>query len=355
MSDAFATAVVRWQKRHGRHHLPWQADTSPYSIWLSEVMLQQTQATTVAPYYSEFMRRWPRIELLARATSDEVMAAWSGLGYYARARNLHEAAKTICHRGLPQSAEEWQQLPGVGKSTAAAIAIFSQGERAAILDGNVKRVLARAFAVETPINTPAGERELWSLAESLLPRRNTIRAYSQGMMDLGALVCVRGVPKCEECPLSSRCESVRRGITDELPRRQTRRPRPLKKIVMALVRHNGQVWLERRPPRGIWGGLWSLPQNESAVDLRKECESRLGCGLVRRAVGEFHHGFTHYELRARVMTWECTARPETPDNTSWISRSDIVKTALPSPIKKYLEEAGWTNKKQQIAKKSARN
>ena len=344
MSDSFAASVVRWQKKHGRHHLPWQSDTSPYSVWLSEVMLQQTQATTVEPYYLNFMRRWPRMESLARADTDKVMAAWSGLGYYARARNLHAAAKTIYRHGFPKSAEEWRQLPGVGKSTASAIAVFSHGERAAILDGNVKRVLARAFAVQTPINTPAGERELWSLAESLLPRGNAIRAYSQGMMDLGALVCIRRTPKCNECPLLSRCESARLGITDELPRRQTKRPRPLKNIVMALVRHGGKVWLERRPPRGIWGGLWSFPQNESAARLRKQCEARLGCSLIRRAVGEFHHGFTHYELRARVMTWECVTKPKTPENTSWINRRDIVKTALPSPIKKYLEEAEWAEK-----------
>ena len=181
----FAAAVVRWQKKCGRNSLPWQDVAAPYETWISEVMLQQTQAATVIPYYQKFVRKWRDVAALARARPDSVMAAWSGLGYYARARNLHAAAQIFRRNGFPQTAEEWRTIPGIGKSTAAAIAVFAYQERAAILDGNVKRVLARVFAVQTPIDTPAGERELWTIAESLLPPRRDIRRYTQGMMDLG--------------------------------------------------------------------------------------------------------------------------------------------------------------------------
>lgn len=336
--EEFAAAAVRWQKKHGRHNLPWQADFSPYKIWLSEVMLQQTQTAAVIPYYQNFLRRWPDAAALARATENAVLAAWSGLGYYARARNLLRAAKIIARAGFPQTAAEWQKLPGIGKSTAAAIAVFAKKERAAILDGNVKRVLARVFAVQTP--PPNAEKELWALAESLLPEKN-IRAYTQSLMDLGATVCVRQNPRCAVCPLAAQCESRRRGIANLLPRRPPPTPKPLKKTAMALVFCRGRVFLEKRPPSGIWGGLWSLPEAKTAAALKPQCEKRLAVKLSRRGEGEFFHAFTHYRLHARIFLWECAAEFSPAKNQKWLSRRAAKNAALPSPIKKYILACGF--------------
>lgn len=333
----FASAVVRWQKKHGRRGLPWRADSDPYKVWLSEVMLQQTRAAAVIPYYCKFVRKWPDAASLARARADSVMAAWSGLGYYARARNLHSAAKIFVRAGFPRNAEEWREVPGVGRSTAAAISVFAFGERAAILDGNVKRVLARAFAVRTAVNTPAGEKELWAVAEKLPPARD-IRAYTQGMMDLGATVCIRASPKCGECPLSSFCAARRKGLENTLPNRVSRGKTPLKYIAMALLLHRGRVYLERRPPSGIWGGMHSFPQNESAAVLEKECAARFRCELIPRGNGAFSHAFTHFRLRAKVHIWECAAAPAFSEDGAWYERRALSRAALPSPIMKFLRE-----------------
>ncbi len=345
-SRDFAAAVVRWQKKYGRHNLPWQADAAPYHVWLSEIMLQQTQAAAVIPYYQKFIRRWPDIGALARARTETVMAAWSGLGYYARARNLHAAAKIIRREGIPQSAEEWRRLPGVGRSTAAAVAVFSLQERAAILDGNVKRVLARFFAVQTPLNAPGAEDILWARAESLLPERKHIRAYTQGMMDLGAMVCVRKNPRCGVCPLSEKCAAKRRGIADILPHRMPPKQKPQKTAVLALVVYGGFVFAEKRPPRGIWGGLRSLPEGRTAAALKRRCEMRLGVKLILRGAGEFSHAFTHYRLHARVLTWECAApsAPAPGENGIWLSRAAAANAALPAPVKKYILEYGFGGK-----------
>ena len=334
----FAAAVIRWQKRHGRHDLPWQADSSPYKIWLSEVMLQQTRAAAAIPYYEKFLRKWPDADSLARAKIDSVMAMWSGLGYYARARNLHRAAKIFRKDGFPQTAEKWRRIPGVGKSTAAAIAAFAFGERAAILDGNIKRVLARAFAIETPIDSPNGERELQAIAESLLPPRNTIRPYSQGMMDLGAMICIRKKPKCGECPLASFCISRTRDIAEELPNRKARKTKPERRIAMALVRCGELFFLEKRPPSGIWGGLWSLPEDSSAAKLKQKCEKRLRTKMIFCGRGEFAHEFTHFRLRAEVRIWKCVA-PAEDASGGWMSRRALPGLALPSPIRKFLLRA----------------
>ena len=334
----FAAAVVRWQKKHGRHHLPWQADSAPYKIWLSEVMLQQTQAAAVIPYYEKFVRKWRDADSLARARPDSVLAMWSGLGYYARARNLHRAAKIFRREGFPQTAEKWRAIPGVGKSTAAAIAVFAFGERAAILDGNVKRVLARAFASRLPSDAPAPEKTLWEIAEKLLPPRRDIRAYTQGMMDLGATICVRASPKCGECPLSSFCDARRRGLQNRLPLRAPRGEKPKKDAAFALLLHRGKLFLEKRPPSGIWGGMWSLPENESADALKKSCAARLRCNLALRGEGGFEHSFTHYHLRARVFAWECDAA-HSADGGAWRGRRALANIALPSPVRKYLSRA----------------
>jgi A/G-specific adenine glycosylase len=253
MAD-FAKAVL-WQ-RH-RHGLPWQNTRDPYRVWLSEVMLQQTQVAAVVPYYQRFLARFPDVAALAAATEDDVLQLWSGLGYYARGRNLHAAAKIIAARGFPGDIEEIEALPGIGRSTAAAIAVFAYGHRAAILDGNVKRVLARCFGIE-------GERAQWALAEKLLPRRG-LRAYTQALMDLGATLCTRARPSCGRCPVAKDCVALREDRIAELPSARKRRPLPLRRTTWLVLQHQGAVLLERRPSPGIWGGLWVFPEGPAGA------------------------------------------------------------------------------------------
>src|SRR5687768_11234269 len=273
----FAATIIGWQKRHGRHDLPWQGTRDPYRIWLSEVMLQQTQVAAVIPYFGRFLQRFPTVGALAEASEDEVLRLWSGLGYYARGRNLHAAAKQIVAQGgFPASAQALCALPGIGRSTAAAIAAFAYGERAAILDGNVKRVLARCYGLHH-------KDEMWEKAEQLLPRRS-IEVYTQALMDVGATVCTRK-PACERCPVKAGCVARKTGRIDELPAPRPRRPWPLRKATWFVYRNAGRVMLERRPSPGIWGGLWCFP--EKAV---------LKAGTARR-LEPIDHGFTHFRLR----------------------------------------------------------
>ena len=255
------------------------------------------------------------------------------IGLLCRARNLHAAAKIMHRDGIPQNAADWQKIPGVGKSTAAAIAVFTNGERAAILDGNVKRVLARVFAVDIAINTPAGEKILWRLAESLLPNKRHIRPYTQGLMDLGATVCARSKPQCQKCPLTRHCRAYQQNKTDSFPHRRAAPIRPAKTVYMAFIQCRHYVFLEKRPPSGIWGNLWSLPESSSAALLKKSLAQQLQCSLIAAGSGQFFHTFTHYHLKARVSHYHCRAAPLT---RQWRNISQIKKTALPAPIKKYL-------------------
>src|SRR5688572_15207692 len=235
---SFAQKLIRWQRGSGRHNLPWQGTRDPYRIWLSEIMLQQTQVAAVIPYYERFLGRYPSVAALAAASEDDVLRLWSGLGYYARGRNLHKAAQLIRERGFPTTAEKIAELPGVGRSTAAAIAVFAFGERAAILDGNVKRVLSRSHGIEE-------KEKLWALAERLLPRRD-VETYTQALMDLGATVCTRD-PECGRCPVRTGCVARRTGRVDELPARRPRKALPLRKATWFVYRNAGKVLLERRP------------------------------------------------------------------------------------------------------------
>src|SRR5574341_1248690 len=253
---SFAAKLVAWQRRHGRHDLPWQGTRDPYRRWLSEVMLQQTQVAAVIPYYKRFLRRFPTVSALAAASEDAVLRLWSGLGYYARGRNLLSAARKISRGGgFPRTAAQIAELPGVGRSTAAAVAVFAYGERAAILDGNVKRVLARVFGV-------GEERKLWPLAQRLLPRGG-IETYTQALMDLGATVCTRN-PDCGAYPVRADCVARKTGRTAELPAPRARKTLPLRKATWFVYRHDGSVLLERRPSSGIWGGLWCFPEKRIA-------------------------------------------------------------------------------------------
>ncbi|MDO4776932.1 MAG: A/G-specific adenine glycosylase [Cardiobacteriaceae bacterium] len=300
---SFAQRLIAWQRRHGRHHLPWQCD-DPYRIWLSEIMLQQTQVATVIPYYQRFLDTFPNVMALADAPADDIMALWSGLGYYSRARNLHHAAKQVRDQyggRFPQSRAELEKLKGVGRSTAAAIAVFAYGAREAILDGNVKRILLRHAGLDADPAAPATLRQLWRIAEARLPESaDDLRAYTQGLMDLGASHCARGKPQCHLCPLAVDCHAYRHDLTAVLPRKKSRASKPEKDGYFLLVRNaRGDAWLTRRAERGIWGGLYCLPWFESLQALHDFARQHgLPCPPVHTSLT---HHFTHYTLHLHLV------------------------------------------------------
>jgi A/G-specific adenine glycosylase len=337
---SFAKRVITWQRRHGRHDLPWQATRDPYRIWLSEVMLQQTQVATAIPYYERFVRRFPSVDALAAAPEADVLRLWSGLGYYARARNLHRAARAVSAQGgFPRRADALAALPGLGRSSAAAIAVFAFGERAAILDGNSKRVLARAFGVAGDPSQALVKQRFWRLAESLLPRRG-VESYTQGLMDLGATLCTRARPRCALCPLATQCVALRDDRVDELPSARVRKPVPQRSARWLVLRRAGKVLLERRPTSGLWGGLWSFPDSARG-DPRSECLRLAGAApLDCRALGRVDHGFSHFRLRAQLLLCELPARgaPVAREpGLRWLSFAQALEEALPAPVRRVLE------------------
>tara|TARA_Y100001933_G_scaffold239918_1_gene264967 strand:- start:2942 stop:4039 length:1098 start_codon:yes stop_codon:yes gene_type:complete len=298
----FHRRVLDWFDRHGRRDLPWQRDIDPYRVWVSEIMLQQTQVATVIPYYERFMAAFPDVAALAAADLDEVLHHWTGLGYYARGRNLHRAARMVVaeHGGrFPDDPDLLARLPGVGRSTAAAVAAIAFGRRAAILDGNVKRVLARFHAVPGHPGESRTLNALWAHAEAHTPAQR-VADYTQAMMDLGATVCVRRRPRCDACPVEPRCEARRRGETERFPGRRPRRDKPVRSARMfVIVDAHGRCLLERRPPEGLWGGLWTPPERAADDDAGAVCGS---FGLSPADVAEaapgavFRHTFTHFHL-----------------------------------------------------------
>jgi A/G-specific adenine glycosylase len=309
---SFAAKLKRWQRRHGRHGLPWQGTRDPYRIWLSEVMLQQTQVSAVIPYYQRFLAKYPTVSALAAASEDEVLQLWSGLGYYARGRNLHKAARQICRHGFPDSAEKIAELPGVGRSTAAAIAVFAYGERAAILDANARRVLARVYGI-------SDQGELWTRAERVLPKRG-VETYTQALMDLGATVCTRN-PQCGGCPVRERCVARSTGRIDTLPARRPKKPLPEKRVNWFIYRDGSKVLLQRRPSPGIWGGLLCFPET--------------GNGLGRkRRLPPIEHGFTHFRLRIQPLL--CDTKPTA--RGEWIDTRKAAAAAVPTPVRRLLQD-----------------
>jgi A/G-specific adenine glycosylase len=333
----FASILVQWQRRHGRKGLPWQASTDPYRVWLSEVMLQQTQVSAVIPYYERFLKRFPTVDTLAAASEDDVLQLWSGLGYYARGRNLHAAAQLISKDGFPTTAAKIAELPGIGRSTAAAIAAFSFGERAAILDGNVKRLLARHAGIAGFPGDKKVEAKLWALAESLLPKKS-IETYTQALMDLGATLCTKGKPRCNACPVSKSCVALRKGLTTELPAPRLKKAVPSRSTTWLVLRHGGQVLLERRPSPGIWGGLWSFPEM-TGQDVAEGCR-RLGLHMgSMRKLEAIEHGFTHFRLTIHPVLCEVKQpmpRAETPGHV-WLAPADASDAATPAPVRKLLQ------------------
>ena len=337
--DGFARKLIEWQKRQGRHDLPWQGTRDAYRIWLSEIMLQQTQVATVIPYYLRFLERFPTVAALARAPVDAVLENWSGLGYYARARNLHRCAQTVVEKydgRFPSTQEDLAALPGIGRSTAAAIAVFAFGTSAAILDGNVKRVLVRYFGVEGFPEATSVQRRLWTLADSLVPECD-VEAYTQGLMDLGATVCARGKPVCDLCPLRTECFAFREGRQAELPSPRPRKALPERETVMLLLTDGTSVLLERRPPLGIWGGLLSLPESdsESADALAARHGYRV---LEKEELPTVRHTFTHFRLNIRIL--RCQVERQNPIANSpewvWLPLSGVAQAALPTPIRRIL-------------------
>ncbi|WP_198297675.1 A/G-specific adenine glycosylase [Bordetella genomosp. 9] len=341
----FATRIADWQARHGRHDLPWQNTRDPYRIWLSEVMLQQTQVGTVISYYQRFLERFPDIHSLAAAEEEAVMPYWAGLGYYARARNLHRCARQIVGDWggrFPPDAASIATLPGIGRSTAAAIAAFAYGERSPIMDGNVKRVFARHFGVEGDPARRETELRLWALAEAQLRDGAgagvDMGAYTQGLMDLGATVCTRGKPLCGACPVRETCVAQRDGRQAELPTPRARKATPERSTAMLVVEHEGRVLLERRPSPGIWGGLWSLPEFDAALSGTQAC-AQLGVETARVwALAAFSHTFTHFRLHVKPWYAIVTQRPAEGDRPrQWLALADAAQAALPAPVRKLIE------------------
>lgn len=339
MTD-FAQRLIAWQQQHGRHQLPWQNTTDPYKIWVSEIMLQQTQVTAVIPYYQRFMARFPDVASLAQADEDEVLRHWSGLGYYSRARNLHAAALAIMqqHQGeFPQTHEQINSLPGIGRSTASAITVFAYGQTQTILDGNVKRVLARCFGIEGWPSQPAVEKRLWELAESLLPKTH-IQSYTQGLMDLGATLCTRSKPQCEACPVREHCVARLESRITQLPTPKPRKVIPEREIVMLILSYANEILLEKRPPSGIWGSLWSLPEVAVGEDVQQAAR-QLGLETeLLPALKKVSHTFTHFRLHItpqplRVLKVLAEVRQS---RLVLLDKEDAIEAALPAPIRKIL-------------------
>lgn len=345
MSDSFAQRLLAWYDENGRHDLPWHHDRNPYRVWVSEIMLQQTQVTTVIPYFEAFMQRFPDVTALATAPVDDVLSHWSGLGYYARARNLQQAARQVVeeHGGqFPREQEQLQALPGIGRSTAAAILAQAHQQRAAILDGNVKRVLARYHAIAGWPGKTSVLNQLWEHAEEHTPDER-IRDYTQAIMDLGAMVCTRSRPACESCPLQAGCDAYAKGETSLYPGSKPKKTKPEKTTWMVILEdHQGRILLERRPPSGIWGGLWSLPELDPAYspeELPEACEQTFGfnCGEPELTSG-FRHTFSHYHLHIQPvrLAVRSSVQVNDTDNQQWIHRDQALSLGLPAPIRTLL-------------------
>ncbi len=342
MAD-FAQQLIDWQTTHGRHTLPWQNTRDPYRIWLSEIMLQQTQVGTVIAYYQAFLDRFPDIASLAKAHQDDVLAMWSGLGYYSRARNLHAAAQRVMthHRGrFPETLDGIVALPGIGRSTAAAIAAFAFGTRAAILDGNVKRVLARHFAISGYPGEKKTETALWQLAESLLPAQQN-DTYTQALMDFGASVCTRSKPYCHQCPVQAGCVAHATGQIHLLPTPRPKKALPQKTVRMLILHCNGKVMLQKRTNKGIWGGLWSLPEIASQLDSKQHCLHTFGLAVTPAgSLPLLRHSFTHFHLHIAPEIFSVAAGSEltTAVQIDWFTPTAALAAGIPTPVRKLLQQ-----------------
>ncbi len=329
----FAKKVLTFYQKHGRKDLPWQQDSTPYRVWVSEVMLQQTQVKTVIPYYLKFMQSFPTVKALANADIDQVLHHWQGLGYYTRARNLHKCAQIVMQQfngKFPDNLEEMESLPGIGRSTAGAILSLALNKPTPILDGNVKRVLARVFMVDGWYGQTAVSKELWQLTEKYTPQKNTAH-FNQAMMDLGASFCSRSKPQCEQCPLSTHCLAFIHGKTSEYPHKKPKKTIPTKQATLQLhINQNQQLLLEKKPPSGIWGGLWSLPEQLEDSSNRRKNKTTL--------IDEFKHTFTHFHLEIKVVSPTQIKSTTIAENSAqqWHNIEQLKQLAFPTPIRKFL-------------------
>ncbi len=337
----FSTRIVAWQKRHGRHDLPWQNTRDPYRIWLSEIMLQQTQVATVIPYYARFLEKFPTLRDLAHAAEDEVLVLWSGLGYYSRGRNLLRAAQIVDEKfggEFPKAIHDILALPGIGRSTAAAISAFAFGERQAILDGNVKRVFARHFGIDGFPGDKKVETKLWNAATEALPKEN-VEAYTQGSMDLGATVCLRTRPLCLACPVEDSCVAKRDSRIQELPSPRPKKAVPEKATTMLIITYAGEVLLEKRPPTGVWAGMWCFPELVNGASARDVCRERFGLETKPLKPWDvLQHGFTHFKLNItpQLITVQKKLSRAAEPGVLWLSIDDALKAAIPKPVRTLL-------------------
>ncbi len=344
MPDSLAIRLLDWYDQHGRHDLPWQLNPTPYRVWISEIMLQQTQVTTVIPYYQRFMSSFPDVKTLADATQDQVLAHWSGLGYYARARNLHKTAQIIQQQHklrFPESQEDLEALPGIGRSTAGAIRALAHKQYAVILDGNVKRVLCRHDAVPGWPGKSAVAKGLWQVAEDYTPKQR-VDDYTQAIMDLGATLCTRTKPRCDDCPLQTTCVAKAQGNPSAYPEKKPPKKKPQREETMLLMVNEERQWLmQRRPEKGIWGGLWSFPVLEQDIVLEVYLAARGLKAQSQKALPPLTHQFSHFgltikPLEVRVST---TRVQEQHDGSSqWVSLPQGLPGGVPAPITRLIEQ-----------------
>jgi len=339
----FAERLLHWHASDGRHDLPWQHPRSPYRVWVSEIMLQQTQVQTVIPYFERFILELPTLQSLAEAPMDRVFALWAGLGYYARARNLHKAAQvclTLHHGELPSTLESLMSLPGIGRSTAGAILSQAHGLRLAILDGNVKRTLCRYHGIEGWPGTPAVEKVLWAIAEQHLPQQQ-LADYTQAIMDFGATLCTRSQPACVLCPLQDDCIARREGRVEQLPQAKPGKPLPERRSLMLLLRDSdNRILLARRPPTGVWSGMWSLPEVANHDEARHFVARHAEVDFdANTSLPLIEHVFSHYRLHIAPLSWTDAGHGERvadDDQQRWHAMPDLVEVGLPAPVRKLL-------------------
>ena len=343
--QTFANQIIRWQKQHGRHHLPWQHTTDPYAIWVSEIMLQQTQVAAVIGYYGNFMQRFPTIAALANATQEDVLQSWSGLGYYSRARNLHNAAQKIVDdfKGeFPQNFDDILSLPGIGRSTAAAISTFALNKPQPILDGNVKRVFARYYNVAGLTNAPKVVQTMWQIAERENPTKpQDAIAYTQGLMDLGATICTRGRPRCSECRMNIGCQAYANDNVHLLPTSKPKKTTPQKQTMMLILLKAGagEVMLEKRPQTGIWAGLWSLPEIDVTEIATEAAFAKFGItSEAEETLPIVNHAFTHYKLAIHPQPLQVIKQKPQINQAAniWLPINDAIAAAIPTPVRKIL-------------------
>lgn len=337
----FAQPLLAWHAVHGRHDLPWQNPKTAYHVWISEVMLQQTQVKTVIPYFTQFIQHFPDVQSLANATEDKVLALWSGLGYYSRGRNLYKAAQVICeqhHGNIPDTTEELIKLPGIGESTAAAIASLAYNKRTAILDGNVKRVLSRYFLIKDNLDSSKVKQRLWTVADECMPSNNCSE-YTQAIMDLGATCCLSKNPNCHRCPLNATCQAFLHKQTADIPKKKAKKKKPSRAQDFLLIHHNNHIFLEKRPSSGIWGGLWCLPSMEPQQCPVEFLDNQFSLKTQKPvALTTFTHTFTHFSLQINAYSLElATNHPHPALRARFFDPPTLGLLGLPKPVSKIIQ------------------